>query len=134
MFPRAMLIFFLYSYLHIGDTKITPDNHSTNLSFPVPQFWQFTTPNRRLSVHKREPKDRESHVIEDNHVTFIEIDPDRQVITSDLKEKLLESRPSPNSPVEKSFKGSLDVPALGIHKEVTNSGTEAESQELDKVM
>lgn len=56
------------------------------------------------------------------------LDPIKGGITTDLKEKLTEAKASADSPVEKSFKGSLDVPALGIHKEVTDSGEEPENE------
>ena len=55
---------------------------------------------------------------------FSEVDPSTGNVIADIKEKLKEVKTSPDSPMQKSFKASLDVPAAGIHKEVSNSGSD----------
>lgn len=59
------------------------------------------------------------------------LDPEKEGVISDLKEKLTEAKASPDSPIHKSFKASLDVPPAGIHKEISDSDSESEEQSED---
>lgn len=61
-------------------------------------------------------------------------EPLKQKLISDMKEEMSEERPSPEAKPMTSYHAEVDVPAMGIHKEITDDGEnekDTETQEDD---